>query len=333
MSTFLILFIIGNIIGGVIYKFIPKLNENLRLMSDKKLALENYALPVKEYSDDVKFLSKYSFKNCLSYYYHGDTTELSLEEIDADINTYKDSFINNILSQQEDITSNKPFYEAAKQIHILFSRKVSIYTSKSNFSVIHDLKHLLDFVSTLNIDIDSKYTIEAIKYEFLFNLLKDLFNFKKQLPIDSTHKRELIALFQDNKEKDILKECLKYSNICQAIKDKYKVKNLDLHFKSYSEVDTKINLIEKSIENTLKSEDNLNNLEFKVTANSIKKDILPKISEYRNQNSKDTLSEETLDKILLILDQNKISNKPSIEMELKIINRYLDTLNKDSIYV
>lgn len=327
MASFLILFIIGNIIGGVLYKFIPKLNENLRLINKSK---EELSEPVKtNYSEDVLFLASYNFSNTFSSFYYYSELEDVTPQIDKDLRKYKKLFIDDIFSAQDASEFSANMYIHSKQIQNLFTTKSGIYTSKSSFKNLIDLKECLDYVFTLNMSEEAFSVVNTIYYDFLYNLIKDLYLFRKKLPDDSSIKKELIYLFQDKKEKDILKDCKQNLKICTAIKDEYKIKNLDSHFKSSSSVHTKLKSISNTLDDTLNSPDNIDNLEFKVTANSIKNEIIPKVKTYyEQQTSDDTLAEETLDKILQIISQNKTQDVSDINNELKVVNRYLDTLNK-----
>ena len=74
-----------------------------------------------------------------------------------------------------------------------------------------------------------------------------------------------------------LSEVEKYLKICLEIKDKFKLKNLDNQFKSFSKINNKLSLINTLLEKTLSTPDSYDNLEIKVIANSIKKEVLPKI--------------------------------------------------------
>ena len=66
MASFIILFVLGNIIGGVLYKFIPKLNENLRLQNDYEIIQNVTGNPEDIFSLEL-LLKNYLIKNNLKY--------------------------------------------------------------------------------------------------------------------------------------------------------------------------------------------------------------------------------------------------------------------------
>lgn len=328
MASFIILFVLGNIIGGVLYKFIPKLNENLRLQNNSKKELE---IKNKEYSQDVLFLTNFPYNSELSSYYYSVESIKTPDTIENDLNHYKKLFINNIFHAQDmsDFSSI-----GSKQIHNLFKISYSyLGTTKNSFVLVQDLRNTLDYLFTLETDEESIQVINFIYYEFLFSLIKDLYLFRKKLPNESEQSKEIINLFRENKESDIILEVEKYLKISKEIKDKFKLKNLENQFKSFSKINNKLSLINTLLEKTLSTPDSYDNLEIKVIANSIKKEVLPKIEKYDKENPSDKLSEDTLDKILNILNSNNSKDKSNINNELKIVNRYLDKLNKDKNYV
>lgn len=331
MASFIILFVLGNIIGGVLYKFIPKLNENLRLQNNSKKELE---IKNKEYSEDVLFLTNFPYNSELSSYYYSHELIKTPDTIENDLNHYKKLFINNIFHAQDMSDFSRSFHIGSKQIHNLFKSSSSyLGTTKNSFVLIQDLRNTLDYLFTLETDEESIQVINFIYYEFLFSLIKDLYLFRKKLPNESKQSKEIINLFREKKESDIILEVEKYLKICLEIKDKFKLKNLDNQFKSFSKINNKLSLINTLLEKTLSTPDSYDNLEIKVIANSIKKEVLPKIEKYDKENPSDKLSEDTLDKVLNILNSNNSEDKSNIHNELKIVNRYLDKLNKDKNYV
>ena len=331
MASFIILFVLGNIIGGVLYKFIPKLNENLRLQNNSKKELE---IKNKEYSEDVLFLTNFPYNSELSSYYYSHELIKTPDTIENDLNHYKKLFINNIFHAQDMSDFSRSFHIGSKQIHNLFKSSSSyLGTTKNSFVLIQDLRNTLDYLFTLETDEESIQVINFIYYEFLFSLIKDLYLFRKKLPDESKQSKEIINLFREKKESDIILEVEKYLKICLEIKDKFKLKNLDNQFKSFSKINNKLSLINTLLEKTLSTPDSYDNLEIKVIANSIKKEVLPKIEKYDKENPSDKLSEDTLDKVLNILNSNNSEDKSNIHNELKIVNRYLDKLNKDKNYV
>ena len=331
MASFIILFILGNIIGGVLYKFIPKLNENLRLQNNSKKELE---IKNKEYSEDVLFLTNFPYNSELSSYYYSHELIKTPDTIENDLNHYKKLFINNIFHAQDMTDFSRSFHIGSKQIHNLF-RSSSSYlgTTKNSFVLIQDLRNTLDYLFTIETDEESIEAINFIYYDFLFSLIKDLYLFRKKLPEESKQSKEIINLFRENKESNIILEVEKYLKISKEIKDKFKLKNLENQFKSFSKMNNKLSLINTLLEKTLSTPDSYDNLEIKVIANSIKKEVLPKIEKYGKENPSDKLSDDTLDKVLNILNNNNSEDKSNIHNELKIVNRYLDKLNKNKNYV
>lgn len=329
MASFIILFILGNIIGGVLYKFIPKLNENLRLENNSKKEIKN-----KEYSEDVLFLTDFPYNSEIPSYYYSHELIKNPDDIENDLNHYKKLFINNIFHAQDISDFSRSFHIGSKQIHNLFKTSSSyLGTTKNSFVLIQDLRNTLDYLFTLETDEESAQAINFIYYDFLFSLIKDLYLFRKKLPVESKQSKEIINLFREKKESDIILEVEKYLKISKDIKDKFKLKNLENQFKSFSKMNNKLSLINTLLEKTLSTPDSYDNLEIKVIANSIKKEVLPKIEKYDKENPSDKLSEDTLDKVLNILNSNNSADKSNIHNELKIVNRYLDKINKDKNYV
>ena len=329
MASFIILFILGNIIGGVLYKFIPKLNENLRLENNSKKEIKN-----KEYSEDVLFLTDFPYNSEIPSYYYSHELIKNPDDIENDLNHYKKLFINNIFHAQDISDFSRSFHIGSKQIHNLFKTSSSyLGTTKNSFVLIQDLRNTLDYLFTLETDEESDQVINFIYYDFLFSLIKDLYLFRKKLPNESKQSKEIINLFREKKESDIILEVEKYLKISKEIKDKFKLKNLENQFKSFSKMNNKLSLINTLLEKTLSTPDSYDNLEIKVIANSIKKEVLPKIEKYDKENPSDKLSEDTLDKVLNILNSNNSVDKSNIHNELKIVNRYLDKINKDKNYV
>lgn len=331
MASFIILFILGNIIGGFLYKFIPKLNENLRLENNSKKEIE---IKNKEYSEDVLFLTNYPYNSAITSYYYSVESIKTPDIIEKDLNHYKKLFIDNIFHSQDMSDFSRSFHIGSKQIHNLFKTSSSyLGTTKNSFVLIQDLRNTLDYLFTIETDEESIEAINFIYYDFLFSLIKDLYLFRKKLPDESKQSKEIINLFRENKESDIILEVEKYLKISKEIKDKFKLKNLENQFKSFSKMNNKLSLINTLLEKTLSTPDSYDNLEIKVIANSIKKEVLPKIEKYGKENPSDKLSEDTLDKVLNILNNNNSEDKSNIHNELKIVNRYLDKLNKDKNYV
>ena len=316
MFLSIICFFIGTFIGIGLLKSLPNLRQKLMSIPVEEPKLLNNSPEI--YSEDVLFISRFFYSN-----HNNNFRELEdfQKEVNSSLEFYKKDFIETVL---ESIS-----YHGSSHDNIYQSLNGLFF--EYNFLKIVNLNKNITETFELDLDENSILILNNIYYNFLFHLLKDLYNFKNGLPKNSPYKRELIKLFRETKEELILTECINHINTCTEIQEKFKIKNLDNYFQSIHKSNLQLTYIDNCINKVLSQPDDFSNLEFKVIVNTIKSEILPKIEEYEKQNTSDDLSKNTLNKIVLLLDQSNKKTIPTITTELEIINRYLDNLNNNVV--
>ena len=277
-------------------------------------------------SKDQLFLYNFGFKKVNPNYskyndYESSEKDISVNVSDvlSDFNNYKNCFIKEVLTGTRysgDVTVVEYFTTTDLE-------KLIKLTSLCNSLFI------LDYISE-----SDKIYVENVFYNTLFSSLKDLYVFTKSLKEDFQLIHKSQQLFKDTKKEYLMTFCTDQIEVLNLIKNRNMNKIFNSSFKDFDLNMGKFTKVLDLISKIEGSKECIENLEMKVVAKNFRTETLPKLTLYEkspNKNSESNLLVDSiLNKITCILEEKSEvvnSDKEGLHMELKIINRYVDSIN------
>ena len=277
-------------------------------------------------SKDQLFLYNFGFKKvnpkCSKYNdYESSEKEISVKASDvlSDFNNYKNCFIKEVLTGTR--------YSG--------DGTVVEYFTTTDLEKLIKLTSLCNSISILDyISESDKIYVENVFYNTLFSSLKDLYVFTKSLKEDFQLIQKSQQLFKDTKKEYLMTFCTDQIEVLNLIKNRNMNKIFNSSFKDFDLNMGKFTKVLDLISKIEGSKECIENLEMKVVAKNFRTETVPKLTLYEKSPNKSSesnlLVDSILNKITSILEEKSEvvnSDKESLHMELKIINRYVDSIN------